>query len=153
MDLKHPDLLVLLKVAAYPAQRWTHAALGEALSLSASEAHAGVKRAVTAGDGADDTAPAGCRCAPMTPSCLLLRSSAQALGDLHEQVAFVGGAVAGLLVTDLLANAVRATRDVDAAVNASRTAFHRKWRLLLVGVPTKHLVNRAPGASHPCLHG
>jgi hypothetical protein len=33
--------------------------------------------------------------------------------------------VAGLLVTDPLADAVRATRDEDAVVNASRAAFHR----------------------------
>ncbi len=46
MDLKPQDLLVLLKVAAHPAQHWTYAALGEALSLSASEAHASVKRAM-----------------------------------------------------------------------------------------------------------
>jgi len=49
MELKPQDLLVLLKVAAHPPQRWTYAALGEALSLSASETHACVKRAVAAG--------------------------------------------------------------------------------------------------------
>lgn len=49
MELKPQDLLVLLKVAAHPPQRWTYAALGEALSMSASEAHASVKRAVAAG--------------------------------------------------------------------------------------------------------
>jgi len=49
MDLKPQDLLVLLKVAAHPSQRWTYAALGEALAMSASEAHASVQRAVTAG--------------------------------------------------------------------------------------------------------
>ncbi|MFN0185451.1 MAG: MarR family transcriptional regulator [Aquabacterium sp.] len=49
MDLKPQDLLVLLKVAAHPPQRWTYAALGEALGLSASEAHASVKRAVACG--------------------------------------------------------------------------------------------------------
>lgn len=49
MDLKPQDLLVLLKVAAHPPQRWTYVALGEALSMSASEAHASVKRAVAAG--------------------------------------------------------------------------------------------------------
>ena len=49
MDLKPQDLLVLLKVAAHPPQRWTYAALGEALSMSASEAHASVKRAVVSG--------------------------------------------------------------------------------------------------------
>jgi hypothetical protein len=49
MELKPQDLLVLLKVAAHPPQRWTYAALGEALSLSGSEAHASVKRAVASG--------------------------------------------------------------------------------------------------------
>lgn len=49
MDLKPQDLLVLLKVAAHPPQRWTYAALGEALAMSASETHASVKRAVAAG--------------------------------------------------------------------------------------------------------
>lgn len=49
MELKPQDLLVLLKVAAHPAQRWTYAALGEALFMSSSEAHASVKRAVASG--------------------------------------------------------------------------------------------------------
>jgi len=49
MELKPQDLLVLLKVAAHPPQRWTYAGLGEALSISASEAHASVKRAVASG--------------------------------------------------------------------------------------------------------
>lgn len=49
MELKPQDLLVLLKVAANPQQRWTYAALGEALSMSASETHACVKRALVAG--------------------------------------------------------------------------------------------------------
>ncbi len=42
MELKPQDLLVLLKVAAHPPQRWAYAAL----SMSASETHASVKRAV-----------------------------------------------------------------------------------------------------------
>lgn len=54
-----------------------------------------------------------------------LRRIAEALGELREQVVFVGGAVAGLLVTDPLAGTVRATRDVDAVVNANRVTFHR----------------------------
>ena len=54
-----------------------------------------------------------------------LRRVAEALGDLREQLVFLGGAVAGLLVTDPLADSVRATRDVDAVVCASRAMFHR----------------------------
>jgi len=49
MELKPQDLLVLLKVAAHPPQRWTYASLGEALFMSASETHACVKRAVASG--------------------------------------------------------------------------------------------------------
>lgn len=37
-ELKPQDLLVLLKVAAHLPQRWSYAALGEALAISASEA-------------------------------------------------------------------------------------------------------------------
>lgn len=58
------------------------------------------------------------------PNLPYLRQVAEALGDLRDQVVFVGGAVAGLLVTDPLADSVRATRDVDAVVNASRVLFH-----------------------------
>ncbi|MGE4241869.1 hypothetical protein [Ramlibacter sp.] len=49
MELKPQDLLVLLKAAAHPEQRWTYAALGIELGMSASEVHASVKRAVAAG--------------------------------------------------------------------------------------------------------
>jgi hypothetical protein len=49
MELKPQDLLVVFKVAANPRQRWTCAAPGEALSMSASEVHASVKRSVVAG--------------------------------------------------------------------------------------------------------
>lgn len=59
------------------------------------------------------------------PNLPHLRRIAEALGELREQVVFVGGAVAGLLVTDPLAESVRATRDVDAVVNADWLAFHR----------------------------
>lgn len=59
------------------------------------------------------------------PNLPHLRQIAEGLGELREQVVFVGGAVAGLLVTDPLADSVRATRDVDAVVNTSRAGFHR----------------------------
>ena len=59
------------------------------------------------------------------PNLPHLRQVAEALGDLREQVVFIGGAVAGLLVTDPLADSVRATRDVDAVVSANRALLHR----------------------------
>ena len=59
---------------------------------------------------------------PDGPNLPHLRAVARAVGDLRDQLVFVGGAVAGLLVTDPLADAVRATRDVDAVIRASRAA-------------------------------
>ena len=59
------------------------------------------------------------------PNLPHLRRIAEALGELREQVVFVGGAVGGLLVTDPLADSVRATRDVDAVVNADWLSFRR----------------------------
>lgn len=59
------------------------------------------------------------------PNLPHLRLIAEALGDLRKHVVFVGGAVAGLLVSDPLAEGVRATRDVDAVVDAGFAQFHR----------------------------
>jgi len=59
------------------------------------------------------------------PNLPALKTISAALGGLREQVVFVGGAIAGLLVTDPLAEGVRATRDVDAVVQAGLGGFHR----------------------------
>jgi hypothetical protein len=67
MDLKPQDLLVLLKAAAHPPQRWTYAVLGESLAMSASEAHASVKRAVASGLA---VAPARGEWSPLRPQLL-----------------------------------------------------------------------------------
>lgn len=64
------------------------------------------------------------------PNLPTLCTIAQALGELREQVVFLGGAVAGLLVTDPLAEGVRATRDVDAVVQAGRAQFYHVQREL-----------------------
>ena len=44
---------------------------------------------------------------------------ADALGDLRNDVIFVGGSTAGLLLTDPAAASIRATKDVDAIVEAA----------------------------------
>ena len=102
--IKTPDQLVLLKVATHPPQRWTYAALGAALSVSALEANASVKRAVASGLAAAPgespvrALPTGtskgstfsplCRTAPQADAYHLpyLRRIAEALGELREQV-------------------------------------------------------------------
>jgi hypothetical protein len=60
---------------------------------------------------------------------------ANALGDLRDEVVFVGGSVAGLLLTDPLAEGVRATKDVDAIVEAAslREYYEVEKRLPALG--------------------
>lgn len=60
------------------------------------------------------------------PNLQRLQVIAEALGDLRDQVVFVGGSTAGLLLSDPLAEGVRPTLDVDAIVQAEGLAhFHR----------------------------
>lgn len=48
------------------------------------------------------------------------------LGDLAEQMVFVGGCTAGLLITDNAAPPIRVTKDVDVIVDiVSLIAYHR----------------------------
>ena len=54
----------------------------------------------------------------LDPNFPHLFAIAEALGELCEQVVFVGGSTAGLLLTDPLAEGVRPTLDVDAIVEA-----------------------------------
>ena len=55
----------------------------------------------------------------------MVRVAAERLGDLREDVAFLGGAVVGLLVTDPAARAPRPTHDVDVVVEvASRLEYN-----------------------------
>lgn len=54
------------------------------------------------------------------PNVMLLETVAQNLGaDLLEQFVFVGGAVAGLLITDPAMPGIRPTEDVDLVVRAT----------------------------------
>lgn len=60
------------------------------------------------------------------PNLPHLQAIAEALGDLRDQMVFVGGSTAGLLLSDPLAEGVRPTLDVDAIVQADGLAhFHR----------------------------
>ena len=49
MQLKPQDFLVALKLVAWGEQRWTYARLAQELGISASEAHACIKRGLQAG--------------------------------------------------------------------------------------------------------
>jgi hypothetical protein len=55
----------------------------------------------------------------------LLELAADALGELRDDVVFLGGATVTLWITDPAAPPLRPTRDVDVVVEvATRTAFH-----------------------------
>ena len=53
------------------------------------------------------------------PNYQYLLVVADALADLRNELIFVGGSTAGLLLTDPMAEGIRATKDVDAIVEAA----------------------------------
>lgn len=64
---------------------------------------------------------------PNDPNVVMLDVVAQRLGDvLCQQLVFVGGAVAGLLITDPAQPAIRPTEDVDLLAQVvARSAFYK----------------------------
>lgn len=65
------------------------------------------------------------------PNVELLARMARALGDLREQLVFVGGCATALLITDPAAAPVRATQDVDVIVaTVSLLEYQRLGRVL-----------------------
>jgi len=53
------------------------------------------------------------------PNRIALQLVARGLGEMVEEVVFVGGAVAGVLITDSSTARIRATKDVDCIVEVS----------------------------------
>ena len=65
---------------------------------------------------------------------------ADAIGDLCNEIVFVGGSVAGLLLTDAVADGVRATKDVDAVVEATTLSqYHQAEKKLAVSGFTRDI--------------
>lgn len=62
---------------------------------------------------------------PTHPNVAMLEVVAKALGPLCDEVVFVGGCAAGLLLTQTRADSIRVTEDVDLVASAVTTAeFH-----------------------------
>jgi len=70
----------------------------------------------------------------VNPSLVWLRQVALGLGDLRDDVVFLGGAVAGLLMTDPIAFGVRATDDVDVIIEAATVTAEIALRERLRGL-------------------
>lgn len=60
------------------------------------------------------------------PNLQILMHAVEQLGDLADEMVFVGGCATGLLITDPAAPAIRVTRDVDAIVQVvSRADYYQ----------------------------
>ena len=72
---------------------------------------------------------------PDDPNYEYLLLIADAMGDLRDNVVFVGGCTAGLLLTDSAAEGIRVTKDVDAIVEAAslRQYYELESRLPALG--------------------
>jgi hypothetical protein len=71
---------------------------------------------------------------PNDPNVVLLELVAESLGErLRDNFVFVGGAVAGLLITDPALPAIRPTEDVDLIVHAAALADYLRTRPNCVG--------------------
>jgi hypothetical protein len=90
---------------------------------------------------------------PNDPNVVMLEQVARSLGpELCSQFVFVGGAAAGLLITDLALPAIRRTDDVDIVTSAEALADYyrfychqaggflrpRRWRLFVQSRHERH---------------
>jgi hypothetical protein len=81
---------------------------------------------------------------PADPNLVLLELIAAALGPLRERFVFVGGCTTGMLVTDVAAAPVRATRDVDVIVEVLTLADYHALERELEKAGFRH--DRSPEA-------
>src|SRR3954471_11127613 len=63
---------------------------------------------------------------PLDPNLERIELVAAALGPLREQLVFVGGCAAGLLISDPAATPIRATLDVDLVVQVTALAAYHQ---------------------------
>jgi hypothetical protein len=66
------------------------------------------------------------------PNLQILEFAVERLGELTNEIVFLGGCATGLLMTDAAAPPIRATQDVDVITEVATLAeYHRMifWRL------------------------
>lgn len=151
MQLKPQDFLVALKLVAWGDQRWTYARLAQELGLSASEAHACVKRGLQAGLLVQNYAalpPEVAGLAAQEPAAIYRvvrrkrRVNAMALADGGaEQQPQSGGAD----------NPVRphARQLAEFALHGAKYAFAADKTPSTIGVPTSHSAPAFAGVFAP----
>lgn len=148
MQLKSQDFLVALKLVAWGDQRWTYARLAQELGLSASEAHAAVKRGLQAGLLLQNRAPvasvSGVPGAMATP----LQEPAGIYRVTRKRVR---RRASPLEESAPLDNPVRAHAQALAefALHGAKYAFPGVRLPLAVGVPTSHSAPAFAGVFAP----
>ena len=83
----------------------------------------------------------------LDPNLGMVERIATALGPLRTRVIFVGGTATGLLITDPMAPAIRATKDVDVIVEVATHGGY--YQIEKAGSPPLPL---ALGGTHPGRH-
>lgn len=140
MQLKPQDFLVALKLVALGGQRWTYASLAQGLGISASEAHASVKRDLQAGLLVDAAllvpppaaAPGVQEAAPIyRVRARPRRAAAQAAGSADNPVR------------------VHSRNLAEFAVHGAKYAFSAEKLPVSVGVPTSHSAPAFAGVFAP----
>ena len=126
MQLKPQDFLVALKLVAWGDQRWTYARLAYELGVSASEAHACIKRGLQAGLLLDN--------APLQPAPLGVREAA-AVYRVRTRVRRIRSEDASS--SDNPAR-VHARNLAEFAVHGAKYAFPPERLPVALGVPTGH---------------
>ena len=75
------------------------------------------------------------------PNLAMVEIAAQALGELCEQLVFVGGCATGLLVTTVRAHDIRATEDVDVVTKVATVGGYHEVEARLARRGFKHDVS------------
>lgn len=129
MQLKPQDFLIALKLVAWGDQRWTYARLAQELGLSASEAHASVKRGLQAGLLVDATllAPPPAVVPGVQEAKTVYRVRARPRRARAEDAGGAGNAAR-----------VNSRNLAEFAVHGAKYAFPANRLPVAVGVPTSH---------------
>jgi hypothetical protein len=138
MQLKPQDFLLSLKLVALAGQRWTYASIAHELGLSASEAHASVKRGLQAG--LLESQPVWSVAAPSAGDVLeepaaLYRVRARPRRARATTTVGMGVSEASPLIDNNPAR-VQADNLVEFAVHGARYAFAAQRLPHASGVPT-----------------
>jgi hypothetical protein len=148
MQLKPQDFLVALKLVAWGEQRWTYARLAQELGLSASEAHAAVKRGLQAGLLLQNRVPV----APVADAPSAVETSLQEpVGIYRVTRKRVRRSVSPLEEGAPLDNPVRvhAQALAEFTLHGAKYAFPGVRLPMAVGVPTSHSAPAFAGVFAP----